>query len=229
MAGLQFPPIYLLATHLEADELHSLEEDIPSLTYVAREANIILGKITMKKRAQFELRRLQLPTDEVSTPQPPVAANAALPGLIRVVRLAWFTDSVRKGRVLPVDEYLLYQVAKPPAPTQVTEPPPGPRKRPPLLPETTSEDDMDETSPPVPSFLHTAYSCQRPTPANPPNAAFVQQLEEVRKIRTLRDDAVKIRAYSTSIAAVAAYPHVLSTPTGTWHPPPLSLYGVALG
>lgn len=231
MAGLKFPPIYLLSTHMEADELHGLEEQIPSLTYAAHEADVILGKITMKKRAQFELRCLKLPTNETPTPHPakrrkthgqsavpPVVANAAPPGLIRVVKLAWFTDSVQKGRVLPVDDYLLYQVAKPPAPARTKEPPSGPRKRPPLLPETTSEHDMGDTLPPVPAFLHTAYSCQRPTPANPPNAAFVQQLEEVRKIRTLLDDAVKIRAYCTSIAAVAAYPHVLSAPQGTSHP-----------
>ncbi|RSL92003.1 hypothetical protein CEP52_014082 [Fusarium oligoseptatum] len=78
----------------------------------------------------------------------------------------------------------------------------------PSLPhQTTSGHDI--TLPPVPDFLETPYSCQRPTPMNPPNEAFVEALVEVRAIRQLQGDEVGVRAYSTSIATVSAYPHKL--------------------
>ncbi|EEU41831.1 uncharacterized protein NECHADRAFT_50658 [Fusarium vanettenii 77-13-4] len=76
-----------------------------------------------------------------------------------------------------------------------------------LLHQTTSEHDI--TLPPVPDFLETPYSCQRPTPMKPPNEAFVEALIEVRTIRKLQGDEVGVRAYSTSIATVSAYPHKL--------------------
>ncbi|KAJ3457475.1 hypothetical protein MRS44_014616 [Fusarium solani] len=76
-----------------------------------------------------------------------------------------------------------------------------------LLHQTTSEHDI--TLPSVPDFLETPYSCQRPTPMNPPNEAFVEALIKVRIIRQLQGDEVGVRAYSTSIATVSAYPHKL--------------------
>ncbi|KAM0280290.1 hypothetical protein ACHAQH_004126 [Verticillium albo-atrum] len=66
--------------------------------------------------------------------------------------------------------------------------------------------------PPIPAFLRTTYSCQRPTPINPPNNAFVEALKEIRTTRKLLGDEIGVRAYSTSIATVAAYPYLISTP-----------------
>ncbi|KAI1811362.1 Nucleotidyltransferase [Poronia punctata] len=170
--------------------------------------------------------------------------------IVRVVRLSWFTDSLSCGKVLPFDDYLVYQgrktgdnLAPPPTPhvlnaedilRRVREEEAGSRpasqghwpdresatqhprsiqpKRPHLLQETTSEHEISKRLPPVPDYLHTDFSCQRPTPLSCPNDAFVEQLKKMRTIRTLEDDKVGVRAYSTSIAAVAAYPHPLSSP-----------------
>ncbi|KAL7922088.1 hypothetical protein ACQKWADRAFT_313302 [Trichoderma austrokoningii] len=91
--------------------------------------------------------------------------------------------------------------------------PPGGRKRaepPTLHRETTSEHDV--ALPPIPDFLHTTYSCQRPSPVNPPNAAFIKELKHVRTLRLLQGDQVGVRAYSTSIASLAAYPFLIQRP-----------------
>lgn len=82
-------------------------------------------------------------------------------------------------------------------------------QRPVLVHETTSEHDLP--LPPIPEFLHTTYSCQRPTPVTTPNAGFVEELKKVRELRLLEGDSIGVRAYSTSIATLAAYPHVLQS------------------
>ncbi|KAK7963840.1 hypothetical protein PG996_008474 [Apiospora saccharicola] len=272
MSELSFPPIYLLSTHIDPDQLPDLQSQIPSLTYDIDEADIILGKISKKQRALFELRRLKILTEEVvsnDTSHPPPAkrrklAGGVLPeddlstasdeedcsrkGVIQVVKLAWFTDSVSQGQVLPLDGYLLYrglklsdqngQVAptgspgilrrakddaeQDPAPVMQKIPHKYksgshhhrtelPLKRPAFVQETTSEHDIESHLPPIPDFLHTTYSCQRPTLPDPPNSAFMEQLKEIRTTRALLGDKIGVRAYSTCIAAVAAYPHILSS------------------
>jgi DNA polymerase IV len=166
--------------------------------------------------------------------------------VVKVVRLAWFTDSLAKGKVLPVNDYLVYQGRKKaPTPTQpvsnaedvlkrareddygsrpasqhrfsqgyIHHPRTTHAKRPPLVQESTSEHEISKRLPPIPDYLHTDYSCQRPTPFNGPNDAFVEELKKMRTVRTLEGDEVGVRAYSTSIAAVAAYPYRLSSATG---------------
>ncbi|KAF2456495.1 hypothetical protein BDY21DRAFT_364675 [Lineolata rhizophorae] len=84
-----------------------------------------------------------------------------------------------------------------------------------LLQQTTTPEDASPTNadsgplPPPPDWVaqHVKYACERSTPADTPNAAFVEQLKRIRLARELRDDDIGVRAYSTSIAAVAAYPH----------------------
>ncbi|KAK5045802.1 hypothetical protein LTR84_008895 [Exophiala bonariae] len=93
--------------------------------------------------------------------------------------------------------------------------PTSPRsQRPKLHRETTSE--MEELAehpiPPLPDWAtgpHATYSCCRSTPMNPPNAAFIAQLTKIKDARLLTLDEIGVRAYSTSIASVAAYPHVI--------------------
>ncbi|KAI1485963.1 hypothetical protein F5X96DRAFT_286891 [Biscogniauxia mediterranea] len=268
--ALDFPTIYLLPTHLEADELPELETQIPSLTYDIHEAKVILGKISKKTRALFELRTRGVLTDEVDVPHHPHVRDASPPAkrrrlsspsqvpidddasttsshksidddgmLVQVVKLAWFTDSVEKQTVLPVDDYLIYRGRK--KQVMITHPMPSPQhisdngdgdgdeddkhlalphrrstatkshmKVPPLLKETTSDHERAVALPPVPDYLHTAYSCQRPTRLNTPNDAFIDQLKKMRTIRSLENDQVGVRAYSTSIASIAAYPHRIS-------------------
>ncbi|KAI0598134.1 hypothetical protein F4775DRAFT_583924 [Biscogniauxia sp. FL1348] len=256
---LDFPTIYLLPTHLEADELPELETQIPSLTYDIHEAKVVLGKISKKARALFELRTRGVLTDEVDVLLHPHGHDASPPAkrrrlsgpsqipiddgveddgaLVQVVRLAWFTDSVASQTVLPVDDYLIYQGRK--KQVMITHPMTDPRhisdnadrdgddkhralrhrrsaatkphmEVPPLLKETTSDQERAIALPPVPDYLRTPYSCQRPTHPDTPNEAFIDQLKKVRTIRSLENDQVGVRAYSTCIASIAAYPHRIS-------------------
>src|SRR5580700_9628643 len=63
--ALSFPPIYLLPTHLLPKERQELEGRILTLTHNITEANVILGKVATKQRAQLELRCRKLWTEEV--------------------------------------------------------------------------------------------------------------------------------------------------------------------
>lgn len=298
---LDFPIIFLLPTHLSADELEKLEDQIPTLTYDINEAEVILGKVFRKERALFELRKLKLATEEIQrtgnerpTSRSPARKRAKLtisatrssgissdtldsdttasvsngeiqrrlagPGpaeqTVRVVKLAWFTESIKTGKVLPVRDYLVYEGRKlrmaPAKQSEKTPPPssekavevmkraladaessPGsgfrppssqgrrgetysnhPVKRPPLVRQTTSEHEIDTQLPPIPDYLHTTYSCQRPTPVNPPNESFIKELEKIKTARTLMGDRVGVRAYSSAIATIAAYPYAFKTAQG---------------
>jgi DNA polymerase IV len=195
--ALDFPPIYLLPTHLPLENLHELEDQIPTLTYDTSEAKIILGKVTTKQRALFEIRSRKLwieevipekkqerdgktgrkdvpppakrqkvedkpyprevvtidsstesepemdmehaiksrresqqstqsaecsspPAANISSPLAPASASSATTSIqcqeeiewgdtIKVMRLAWFTDSLEAGILQPVEGYLVYE------------------------------------------------------------------------------------------------------------------------
>jgi DNA polymerase IV len=85
-----------------------------------------------------------------------------------------------------------------------------------LLQKTTSEDAFGVSSdlPEMPEWVKagTKYACQRLTPANPPNEPFIALLKKIKLARLLTNDEIGVRAYSTSIAALAAYPHRISNP-----------------
>lgn len=266
--SLHLPPTYLLSTHLATEELHALEDQIPSLTWDIQEAELVLGKISKRERAIFELRRLNLRTEELlSHPReddglqetddgpsrkrrkvsphhsdfPPeishfgdISVSAESAKIVKVLKLSWLTESLAAGTQLPIEDYLVYIGRKlPPAikarvgSHQGDEPKTPQRaarigghrgddgartQRPTLVHETTSEHDIP--LPPIPEFLQTPYSCQRPTLANPPNADFIEELKDVRTLRILRGDQVGVRAYSTSIASLSAYPFALQSPSG---------------
>lgn len=84
------------------------------------------------------------------------------------------------------------------------------------LMQTTTSDyegvDSDFPEPPAWVKKHVKYACQRFTPANGPNEDFLDHLKKIRTARTLIDDEIGVRAYSTIIASIAAYPHKLSHP-----------------
>ncbi|OAK97025.1 Nucleotidyltransferase [Phaeosphaeriaceae sp. SRC1lsM3a] len=84
-----------------------------------------------------------------------------------------------------------------------------------LLQTTTSDyDGTDSDYPQAPEWVkkHVKYACQRFTPADGPNEDFLEQLRKIRTARTLIDDEIGVRAYSTIIASIAAYPHKLGHP-----------------
>ncbi|KAH8882814.1 Nucleotidyltransferase [Thozetella sp. PMI_491] len=159
---------------------------------------------------------------------------------IKVVKLAWFTDSIKAGVVLPTEDFLIYEARKVTrssveqaeqhhstsqeimkrAMADARSSQVLPLKRhqaqasspaPSLPQETTVEHDTDAELPPIPEYLHTTYACQRPTPVNCPNHGFVEELKKIRVVRTLKGDEIGVRSYSTMISALAAYPYTLSS------------------
>ncbi|RPA93175.1 Nucleotidyltransferase [Choiromyces venosus 120613-1] len=60
---------------------------------------------------------------------------------------------------------------------------------------------------------HNKYSCCRPTPLISPNAEFISLLKIIKLSRVLTSDGVGIRAYSTAIATLQAYPYPLISPS----------------
>ncbi|KAK1968263.1 Nucleotidyltransferase [Colletotrichum sublineola] len=284
--GFDLPLIYILATHLKPEELHDLEGKVSNLTYDIKEAEIIVGKISKRERALFELRRGQVYTDPTgaadvaglpaTTPQKrkralsendrdstlgnedrdrcgsvpllsmEASSRAHGPGsanTVKVVKLAWLTDSLAQGKIVPIHGYLIYEGYKKNTPeTPVTingssiisrtaasgtsqtqssirlgetgskSPTDVHRKIPSLLRQTTSERDLVLKLPPMPSFLGTNFACQRATPVRPPNVAFIDELKKIRTARKLLGDYIGVRAYSTSIATISAYPYVIAIP-----------------
>ncbi|KAK1978121.1 hypothetical protein LZ30DRAFT_227451 [Colletotrichum cereale] len=284
--GFDLPPVYLLATHLKPEELHYLEGKVPSLTYNIQEAEIIVGKISKRERALFELRRGQVHTDPVdaadvaeslvTTPRKrkrtssesdsdstfctedryrcrsvPLQSTEASslahrPGninTVKVVKLAWLTDSLAQGKIVPLHDYLLYEGYRKNAtetPVKVRgsgimsraaadatlqtrssirlgekgskSPTDVYRAMPSLIRQTTSEHDSALRLPPIPSVLGTTFACQRATPIRPPNVAFVDELKKIRTARKLVGDQIGVRAYSTSMATISAYPYVIAVP-----------------
>ena len=88
----------------------------------------------------------------------------------------------------------------------------SPKSRPSLLKETTSEHDIVNNLPPIPAYLHSRYSCQRPTPLHSPNEEFINLLTQIKKARTLTSDDISVRAYSSAIGTLASYPYTLTSP-----------------
>ncbi|KAK1448015.1 hypothetical protein CCUS01_12091 [Colletotrichum cuscutae] len=286
MTDLDFPSIYLLPTHLEADQLHELEGRIPSLTYDISEAEIIVGNIFKRERALFELRRKKVLTDPVDaaavadahlvTPRKRKRASsksdsdstvytedgqrfgcgtsqfvgtssapeeaAGNTNTVTVVKLAWLQDSFAQNKVLPLHDYVLYMGIKKeedrapltimgsdilsraaadsasqtqggllPQKKKAQSPTGMHRSVPSLIRQTTSENASTLKLPPVPQYLRTTYACQRSTPVDPPNAAFIDGLKTIRTIRKVGGDQIGVRAYSTSIATISAYPHKIAS------------------
>ncbi|KAK8035077.1 Nucleotidyltransferase [Apiospora rasikravindrae] len=226
MSQLNFPPIYLLPTHIDPDQLPDLQSQIPSLTYDINEAEVVLGKISKKQRALFELRRLKVVTEEVAgddTDHPPPAKRRRLShdtlleddastasdnedqsrkGVIHVVKLSWFTDSVSRGDVMPLEGYLLYRGLK--LSDQHGKEALSSSSDVLGLPKDNSASATD------PRLLTHEIFLPEADAAQPPNDAFIEQLKDIRTTRALLGDKIGVRAYSTCIAAVAAYPHLLT-------------------
>ena len=83
-----------------------------------------------------------------------------------------------------------------------------------LLEQNTSdyEEGPNHDLPETPAWVkeHRLYSCERSTPLDSPNAAFIEELKKIRLARILTEDEIGVRAYSTSIASIAAYPYKIT-------------------
>ncbi|KAF3480419.1 high-affinity nickel transport protein [Arthroderma uncinatum] len=87
-------------------------------------------------------------------------------------------------------------------------------RRPKLYRASTSDFEEELSIPDPPEWVrdNVIYSCCRSTPLHPPNEDFINQLQMIKKIRVLTLDEVGVRAYSTSVASLAAYPHKIKSP-----------------
>ena len=221
-----------------------------------------------------------------ATPNSPLFQFPDLRNRILVIKADWLETSIKQNRILPFDDYLVYDARIIPKPDGATTPqqspkavtylkvvpetsvttspppsappgntfstilararaeaPPAPAAaghpmarqfrrrfnqssastpalshplRPPKLQRTTTSEleDLDSRSLPEPPDWvsnHIMYSCQRSTPPNPPNASFIAELEKIKLARLLTLDQIGVRAYATSIAAVAAYPYLITS------------------
>lgn len=85
-----------------------------------------------------------------------------------------------------------------------------------LLQETTTEHDDGVSSdlPEMPEWVKKGvkYACERCTPKDCPNDPFIALLKKIKLARLLTNDEIGVRAYSTSIASLAAYPYKISNP-----------------
>ena len=84
-----------------------------------------------------------------------------------------------------------------------------------LLHQTTSEQDEAASSalPPMPDWVreNKIYACERATPLISPNQAFICQLKKIKLARLLTLDEIGVRAYSSSISSLAAYPYSIQS------------------
>ena len=84
-----------------------------------------------------------------------------------------------------------------------------------LLHQTTSEHDEAGSSvlPPMPDWVreNKIYACERATPLTSPNEAFICQLKKIKRAREFLLDEIGVRAYSSSIASLAAYPYPIQS------------------
>lgn len=207
--------------------------------------------------------------------------------VVKVVKIEWFTNCRKLGRVLPLDDYISYQgrcvkrqasteapqtrklphgsnnhtassrststpvPAKPAASSDILQraeedsPKSGPKydrfgrrkfglntpsanpssweaghganaKYSHLLQETTTEHDGGSSSdlPEMPQWVkrNIKYACQRATPKDNPNDPFLDLLKRIKLARLLTNDEIGVRAYSTSIASIAAYTYKIGNP-----------------
>ncbi|KAH6668799.1 hypothetical protein B0J14DRAFT_150806 [Halenospora varia] len=85
-----------------------------------------------------------------------------------------------------------------------------------LLHETTSEHDVVEKLPPIPEYMKSQYSCERPTPLHCVNDDFISQLRIIRDAHILAGKELvghdfSNRAYSAAISAISCYPYKLTS------------------
>ena len=85
-----------------------------------------------------------------------------------------------------------------------------------LLHQTTTEHDSGISSelPEMPDWVkqNLKYACERSTPGDGPNHCFMVELKKIKLARVLTADEIGVRAYSTSIASIAAYPYPITSP-----------------
>ncbi|KAJ9639466.1 hypothetical protein H2199_006500 [Coniosporium tulheliwenetii] len=217
---------------------------------------------TEKKRSLPRTPSLEIPSTPDSKDVPFNAAD--FQDVIKVVKLEWLDDSFEAGRLLPFDDYVVYQGRPTARPEGVSTPTPA--KTPPskaTAARAPSQRIFAEKPQQAQSILERAkadaeaagsrhglthYSpaknhgirrfgdkslpstLRRADDSSTQKAQLLQQttseyeghtsdfpeppdwLKKIKLARLLTGDEIGVRAYSTSIASLAAYPYVLSHP-----------------
>ena len=239
------------STTINGKEVITLDSETESDTDVNNTGTSRESKLVTSKQTSVARVNAPIASNAVSTTRNQIETNSQ-GKLIKVLKLAWYYDSVQAGKLAPYEKYLIYQgriIAQTearPSPRATKLPSRGPdilarAKADPLPPpsqrsfhghrsqgsggnpihpssqlvqlhhETTSEHEGRSQLPPIPDYLHTIYSCQRPTTLNCPNDDFLTQLRTIKKCRLLKGDEIGVRAYSAAIATIAAYPYTLTS------------------
>lgn len=73
--------------------------------------------------------------------------------------------------------------------------------------DSTADPSSEHYSQQLASKGNAKYSCQRKSPLVPMNKGVVDAFDRMRLARTLQDDFIGVRAYSTAIASLKAYDH----------------------
>ncbi|KAL4958564.1 hypothetical protein BDW69DRAFT_190850 [Aspergillus filifer] len=191
------------------------ESEVDGMRGVKPTARLGLPEST-KKRSAPSVQELLGPVEE---------------GVVKVVRLWWLDKCVDAQGILPVSQDMVYCARKIERPATKSDkdtansqaildrakqdaafqaPQSSSQRAPPkLYRQTTSENDEAEPLPPPPDWVrnNVLYSCMRSAHLNSPNEQFISQLVKIRTIRELQLDEIGVRAYSTAIASIAAYPH----------------------
>lgn len=237
---LQFPTIFLLPDQISDEEVTDLKAAVGTCTENIDDATVIVGRLSRRERALFELRRRRVlfATDVCNSyPQTThdshAVSNTASSSAERqhdadtlqkasfdtlpIVKIDWLVQSLKQRRVLALKPYLICEVRKISTETEATYTRPAKASSPEAVQadsdKALSESRLADFSL-VSSMATQEYSCQRVTPMTPVNASFVKHLKEIRTLRKVKGDHIGTRAYSTAIAAIAAHPLSLRTRMG---------------
>ncbi|KAK6597210.1 hypothetical protein H4I95_09481 [Botrytis cinerea] len=128
------------------------------------------------------------------------ADNVNVPNTFKVLKIDWYFDSIKEGMLVPIDKYLIYEGRR------VVEPPK-------FLPSdllTRAAADLGvfptpNTVPIIDNNNQGNHSPGPPSSQNPPPNTTTHHIPPY-------GDPIGVRAYSTSIASIAAYPYPLHSP-----------------
>ncbi|KAL3486598.1 high-affinity nickel-transport protein-domain-containing protein [Aspergillus germanicus] len=183
--------------------------------------------------ARLKRPQMSVPIPESLTSTVSALKEIARDCAVRVARLDWLAQCVETQSILPIDPFVVYRGRKVEKPATERDKDTANSQaildrakqdaahrhgdggltsshRPPkLYRQTTSENEEAEALPPPPDWVrdNVVYACMRSSFLNSPNEEFINQLKKIRTIRELNLDEIGVRAYSTAIAAIAAYPH----------------------
>ncbi|KAG0161527.1 hypothetical protein PDIDSM_9061 [Penicillium digitatum] len=182
-----------------------------------------------------------------------------LQNFVTVLKLEWMNTSIKSGKCVSQDPFVVYlgrKIPPPPPPTKAENKQDLLQKSNQIIQRVNHDASLPTPRAPPPDHIYARRSkrtprwiSQRPRPSyidkrpqnmkrgngctptaglgprpsriclptlstlHSPNEDFISQLVKIRQIRKLTLDEIGVRAYSTSIASLAAYPHPIQRPS----------------